>query len=263
MLKERILSALALMPLALALLYLGGWWFTALVALFGALAAYEGFAMLRHAGHHPFTWLGISMVLLLILHAAWRPYDEDLPLLLTALVLITLTRALFHASPHPATDWALTLALTLYLGLLMRYGPLLRNHPAGLQWVLAALLTTWLTDTAAYLIGLRFGHHRLAPRLSPKKSWEGAIGGWLVGVIGGASFLPWLLPGLTVIQGAALAAAVCTVAPLGDLAESMLKRQCGVKDSGHLIPGHGGALDRVDSLLFVFPTVYLFAQLWG
>ncbi len=263
MLKARVLSALVLIPPAFALLYLGGWWFTALVALFGALAAYEGFTMLRHAGYAPFTWLGISIVLILIFHGAGHPNGPDLSFVLSGLIMLSLARALVRTTPQSAIDWALTLALALYLGLLMRYGPLLRNHPLGLHWVLAALITTWITDSAAYFIGLRFGRHRLAPQLSPQKSWEGAVGGWVVGVVAGTAYLPFLVPGLTPIQAATLAAAVCTVAPIGDLAESMIKRQCGMKDSGHLIPGHGGAFDRIDSLLFVFPTVYLFATLWG
>lgn len=263
MLRERVASALVLLPLALVALYMGGWWFTALVLVFGIVATYEAFHMFRQAGYSPFTYLGIGGVVVLVGHAAWRGDTGSMTLLLAALVLLSLVRALFHESPRPATDWALTLALTVYLGFLIRFAPLLREHPHGLRWVLAALVTTWVTDSAAYFIGLSVGRHPLAPRLSPKKTWEGAIGGWMVGVIAGAVYLPWLVPGLRPLQAAVLAAAICTVAPLGDLAESMLKRQCGVKDSGRLIPGHGGALDRIDSLLFVFPTVYFFATWWS
>lgn len=263
MLRERVISALVLLPPALAALYLGGWAFTALVAFFGVAAAREAFRMVSQKGYAPFTYLGIAAVVGAIVHGMARGTASDLPLLLAALVIGSLTRALFHRSAQPATDWALTLALSLYLGGLMWFAPLLRNHTHGLRWVLAALVTTWVTDSAAYFVGLSLGRHPLAPRLSPKKTWEGAVGGWVIGVGAGTLYLPWLVPGLGLSQAALLAAAICTVAPLGDLAESMLKRQCGVKDSGQLIPGHGGALDRIDSLLFVFPTVYFFATLWS
>ncbi len=263
MLRQRVLSALVFIPPALALLYLGGWWFTALVALFGGVAAWEAFAMLRRAGHRPLARLGTGLVVLLVVQAMAAPAASITLAVLTAVVLISLTVALFHRSEQPATDWAWTLAVVMYLGLLVRYGPLLRNRPEGLRWVLAALVTTWVTDSAAYFVGLGLGRHRLAPRLSPKKTWEGAIGGWVLGVLLATGYLPWLVPSLSRGQALVLAAAICTVAPFGDLAESLLKRQCGVKDSGHWIPGHGGALDRIDSLLFVFPVVYALARVWG
>ncbi len=263
MLKERILSAVVLIPLAFALLYLGGWWFTALVVLFGILASYEAYAMLRRKGYRPFTYWGMAVVVGLVLLVARDPQERWLPHALTLVVLLTLVRALAHRTEAPATDWALTVAVALYLGGLMRYALLLREYTNGLQWVVAALLTTWITDTGAYFVGLSIGKHRMAPRLSPKKTWEGAIGGWIIGVLG-AVLVGWvLLPFLTLWQMVVLGVVVSTVAPFGDLAESMFKRQCGVKDSGNLIPGHGGALDRIDSLLFVFPVVYWLAVWWG
>ena len=261
MLKERVLSALVLIPIALALLYLGGWWFTGLVVVFGVLAAYEAYTMLRRNDHAPLTWWGMGFVAVLIVTGM---FDNDAVLftVLTAGILLTLTRALFHKAAQPATDWTLTVGVALYLGVLMRHGPLLRNRADGLWWVIVALVITWIGDSAAYFVGTAIGRHRLAPRLSPKKSWEGAIAGGVAGALTGLLLVPFVLP-LSPVQGMVLGLLIALVAVPGDLAESMFKRQCGVKDSSHLIPGHGGAFDRIDSLLFVFPVVYWFALLWG
>ncbi len=262
MLKKRVISAAILIPVAALLLYLGGWWFTTLVLLFGVLAGYEAYTMLGKNGHMPLTWWGILFIAVLILTGMVDPGGRWFFIILTAGLLLTLTRALFHATKNPATDWALTVAVALYLGVLMRHGPLLRNLEHGLEWVLMALLVTWVADSGAYFIGTAIGRHPLAPRLSPKKTWEGAVGGWVVGVLVALIVGPWLLP-ITYPQAFVLGALISAISPPGDLAESMFKRQCGVKDSGHLIPGHGGAFDRIDSLLFVFPLVYWLALLWG
>ncbi len=263
MLKERVLSAVILIPFAFVLLYLGGWWFTALVAFFGLIAGHEAYAMLRRNGHAPFEVLGLLIVLAFVILSAWAPHDRWLPYLMTASLMGTLVRALAQRTEAPATDWALTVAVAFYLGVLMHHAPLLRSRPQGLWWVVLALLLTWITDSGAFFIGTAIGRHRMAPRLSPKKTWEGTIGGWIVGVIAAMLLVPALLPDLSLVQAAVVGAVVSTLAPLGDLAESMFKRQCGVKDSGRLIPGHGGALDRIDSLLFVFPAVYWLSLAWG
>lgn len=263
MLTERVISAIILIPIAFALLYLGGWWFTALVALFGLIAGHEAYAMLRRNGYVPFEAWGLLIVLAFIVLSAWLPHDRWLPYLTAASIMGTLIRALAQRTESPATDWAITMAIAFYLGVLMHHAPLLRARPRGLWWVITALLLTWITDSGAYFIGTAAGRHRMAPRLSPKKTWEGTIGGWITGVAAALLLVPALLPNLSLLQAAVLGAVVSTLAPLGDLAESMFKRQCGVKDSGRLIPGHGGALDRIDSLLFVFPAVYWLSVIWG
>ena len=149
-----------------------------------------------------------------------------------------------------------TTAGALYLGLSLAAFVALRRQPNGLAWLMTGLLTTWITDTGAYFIGIRWGRRKLAPRLSPKKTWEGAVGGSIVGVAIGAPIAVALI-GLAWPLAAVLAAILCVLAALGDLAESMIKRQVGAKDASHLIPGHGGALDRLDSLFFVVPAAYI------
>ncbi len=263
MFKERIISAALLIPIAFVLLYLGGWWFVALVALFVGIAGHEAYAMLRRKGYTPFEMWGIGISLAFLLLSVVFPTPGWMTYFITGAVIVTLVRALAQRTEAPATDWALTLGVALYLGVLAHYAPLLRARPRGFWWVVVALGLTWITDSGAFFIGTAVGKHRMAPRLSPKKTWEGTIGGGVVGVLAAVALVPLVLPAVSVGQSALLGAAVATMAPLGDLVESMFKRQCGVKDSGHLIPGHGGALDRIDSLLFVFPTVYWFSLLWG
>ncbi|MGB8930132.1 MAG: phosphatidate cytidylyltransferase, partial [Anaeromyxobacteraceae bacterium] len=132
---------------------------------------------------------------------------------------------------------------------------------AGFGWVLMAFAVTWGNDTFAYFAGLNFGRHKLYERISPKKSWEGALGG-VAGALAGAFLVrTFLLPGLGAPTVLAVALGGSILGPLGDLSESMVKRAAGVKDSGKLIPGHGGVLDRIDALLFVAPWVYACALL--
>ena len=150
---------------------------------------------------------------------------------------------------------------TLYVGGLLVWVPLIRRHHDGLDMLLLLLAATWLGDTGAYFTGRALGRHKMARRLSPKKTWEGFIGG-LLAAMGGAMLLAWLLlPGFSLLQAASLGAVIDIAGVLGDLAESMLKRSFGVKDSGRIMPGHGGILDRIDSILFSAPALYVALQI--
>lgn len=163
--------------------------------------------------------------------------------------------------------WAgvgLTLAGALYTGGLLGYAPLLSagraggDGDSGTYWLLAVLLGTAANDTGAYFVGSAIGRHKLAPHISPGKTWEGLAGG-AAGAVIAALLLSGPL-GLTWVAGALLGLLVCAAAVTGDLCESLLKRAAGVKDSGRLIPGHGGILDRLDSILFVLVAVYVFRE---
>jgi phosphatidate cytidylyltransferase len=161
-----------------------------------------------------------------------------------------------RGAPRSGTDFVVTLGGTLYVGWLASYLIALRGIPDGEWWVLLALPTTWVSDSAAYFVGRAYGRHPMAPRLSPKKTWEGYLAGIVGGVLAGGGFgLGWgslAGPGSLVneIHGAAVGVAIGLLSTLGDLGVSMIKREVGVKDTGSLIPGHGGALDRIDSLLW-------------
>lgn len=150
----------------------------------------------------------------------------------------------------------------LYLPLLLSYIPLLRSLPFGREWIFAVLLLVMMGDSAAYFVGVRFGKRQLYPAISPKKSVEGAIGGLAGNLIGIFVAKFWFFPALQTIDCLSLGVLIGALAQLGDLFESMLKRSFGVKDSGKMIPGHGGLLDRLDSLLFAFAPVYFYALLF-
>lgn len=262
MLLTRVLTAAVLLPIVLGAIYLGGPWMAGLLTLFVGIAYYEFASLMGEEGmaRGPFA-IGMVLVVLLAWNAYWAEDALTAPLVTFAFLLSLAWQVLQRGQAAPATLWCVSMAGAVYLGWLGRYVVLLREMPQGLQWLLLALLTTWITDSAAYFIGRRFGRHRMAPRLSPRKTWEGAVGGWVVGVFGG--LVVGNLLGLGWAHGLAVGALASTVAPFGDLAVSLFKRQVGVKDTGHLLPGHGGMWDRLDSPLFVVPTVYFYALWFG
>jgi phosphatidate cytidylyltransferase len=161
------------------------------------------------------------------------------------------------------TDFAVTLSGIFYIGVLGVYFAYMRNLPNGDWWTLLTLVTVWLVDTAAYAIGTPLGRHKMTPRLSPKKSWEGYVAGLLAGTLG-APLIGGLLgrvgmpatPEFALANLAILGFAVGGLTTLGDLGESMIKRQMNVKDASQLLPGHGGILDRIDSWLWAMPIGY-------
>ncbi len=257
MLRARVMSALVLLPLAGLMVYLGGLWWFATVALVTSLAAWEFWGLMRKGGFQPHLAL-LLLVLLCQEVLAQFGLGEYLPAALTALFILTISWQLFLKDRKtPTADWALTFAMGLYLGWMGGHFLRIRALPDGLGWIALALVTTWACDTGAYFVGSWVGRHKLAPRISPKKTWEGVVAGWLaaeaVAVALGS------LVGLNAAQSLAVGLAVAVLSPLGDLSISMMKRQVGVKDSSNLIPGHGGMLDRLDSLLFIVPTVYYLA----
>lgn len=177
------------------------------------------------------------------------------------------TAELYQKAPNPINNWAFTLLAQVYLAGSFSLLNLLAATPgadeAGFRYsplfILALFLFIWLNDTGAYLIGSTFGRHRLFERISPKKSWEGFFGGLAV-ALAASQLLPLLEPGIGRLQGLGLAATVVLFGTWGDLVESLLKRTLGVKDSGHILPGHGGMLDRFDSALMAIPAAYIYME---
>ncbi|MCJ7605563.1 MAG: phosphatidate cytidylyltransferase, partial [Dehalococcoidales bacterium] len=188
-----------------------------------------------------------------------------LPLLLVSIIVLPLTLSLFLRDREGIVlKWSWTVGGILYVGWFL--GILVALHEqAGREWVFLALFCTFGSDTFAYFIGRAFGRHKLAPRISPGKTWEGTFGG-----LAGAVLVAWLFTldhGLQVFisvwQAVLLGFLVSVFGQIGDLAESLLKRTFGVKDSGSLVPGHGGVLDRIDSIVFAGVVVYLFYLIAG
>lgn len=258
MLAKRVLVVVILLPIGLAMIWLGGWAYTLMVALILGLAAREYVQIFRRGGYQP---SGVIVVAGTLALAVGRMFDqfESAPWIVSALVLVSMSFHLFayeRGRDQAGTDFAISLAGTLYFGWIGGYLISLRELPEGMWWVLLALPAVWLADSGAYFVGRAIGKHRLSPRLSPKKTWEGYFGGVLVGILGtaGLAYLWGLWSGaesaITPLNGAILGLVLSVITPLGDLGESMFKRQVGVKDSGNLLPGHGGAFDRIDTWLW-------------
>lgn len=260
MLATRVASALVFGPLLLAAGYLGGpllWLLTAVVVAIGFFELdklFSGFGWRAQPG------LGLPFALGLVgAAAAGRP--DLMPAILTSgalTAIIAPTVLPRRVSAHDAVGVVFGL---VYLGWLVTHFVLLRQLPTGRELFLLGLIGTWAFDSGSYFAGRAFGRRKLAPLVSPGKTVEGLVGGLILGGV----VITWLGRAwlhLAWVPGLALAAAVMAAAQLGDLAESALKRRAGVKDSGTLIPGHGGVLDRFDSLLAVLPVVYYLAYLW-
>ncbi len=280
-LGPRVLSAVLLLPLVILLI----WWNYAAVAItVGALSmvgVLELYAAFRAGGYLPRRTVGVSATLLMVIGLAASQSSFGFELLGPALTIAIIGTMVYdlrrHREPAALASWALTLAGALYVGWLFAHYILLRGistpglRPAplgalaiepGAAWIYAVLTITFLQDTFAYFAGRLFGRHRMAPELSPKKTWEGFAGG-MGGAIAGACIATYLL-GLPIsyLAAAVLGIVGGIIGPLGDLAESSIKRQVGIKDAGRLIPGHGGLLDRIDSVLFTGPVLYYLIQLF-
>jgi phosphatidate cytidylyltransferase len=254
---KRVIVAVILLPIGVAAIYAGGWAYTGLIALVLGIAAYEFCALFQASGLRPSILLASGGTLAIVGGRAFYGFDEAAGVL-SLTILLALAYHLVdyeRGRDRAATDFAATVAAILYIGWLGAYLVSLRELPEGAWWVLTVLPAVWLADSAAYMVGARLGKHKLTRRLSPNKSWEGYLAGILISIPGTMSLtLLWRALGageiVTPLRGAALAAVLATFTILGDLGESMIKRQVGAKDSGHLLPGHGGVFDRIDSWLW-------------
>lgn len=257
MLRTRVISAAVLLAIVAIPLILGGLPFLGLIAAIGLLATYEFATLFRKGGHAPMLFAAGILALAFIAQAQW-PAILPLAPLLTIAVVGTLLASLWNQSDRPASDWTLTLAGALYVGWLLNHFVRLRAEELGLYWLLLGAIAIWTADATAYFAGRAFGKHPWWPRHSPKKTWEGYLTGaaaaTAVTALLGVIFLQ-----LSPLEGASLGLLIGLAAPLGDLAESMLKREAGAKDSSNFIPGHGGFLDRIDSLLITIPIVFYWA----
>ena len=292
--KRRVIAGLiALVPVLLALWY-GGLWWVLLLTFFTSLGVYEYYVLIERSGYKPARWYGFAWALALLL-SFWSFVPIEPVLVLTFGFIIIFIRILLSqqgspphedsgssdspgtSDPHkseteaaaqaqahkPFRNWALTVAGASYLGMMMGQALALRLLPNGLYWMLLGLGITMINDSAAYFVGVTLGRNRILPELSPKKSWEGTVGGWIAATLTGAAVAFWSPLDLAVWLGTLIGLVGGILALFGDLAISMLKRQIGVKDSGVFLPGHGGFLDRLDSIMFVLPFVFQMALLLG
>jgi len=267
-LRLRIVSGLLFVPLLILLARAGGLAFTAFVGLQVFLGLGEFYRMMRGKGLHPGTWLGTLASLALLL-ACYRPHRLPADLLAAGLVLLLLALSLRRPDrPRQIESLAVTLFGVLYVGWLSAHLVLLRELPwtagtdyaEGASYVLLAFFVTWSCDTGAYLFGRLFGRVRPWARISPRKSLEGSIGGLASAMAAAWIARAWFAPYLSAADALVLGAAVGLFGQIGDLVESLLKRDAQHGDSSDIIPGHGGILDRFDSLYFAAPVVYYYLR---
>jgi phosphatidate cytidylyltransferase len=260
MLRTRVISAAILLVLLAPVVWWGGTVFTLGVTLVGALAAWEMTGLMRATGGGDRREVLFALAVGLPATALWDGSLALVPPFLTFVILVSLSGELWRSGGGDALrHWGLSVAGGLYIGLLLAHFPAVRLAANGLAWLLVALACTWVCDSAAYMVGTWVGRHPFASHISPHKTWEGTIAGILAALLTGWVIVP--LMGVAMWQAPLIGMTLGVAAVVGDLVESFIKRQAGVKDSGRIIPGHGGVLDRIDSLLFTIPCTYYLSLL--
>lgn len=262
MLRTRLLTAAILIPPVVLLIYWGDLPFLGLMVLLLTAAEVEFFYLGTQTDFDLAIIFGVGLVWLFLLDAQFATRG----LLQPGLAIILLSSLVWQLTRHqcPLADWALTIASGLYIGLCGSRLILLRALPDGLRWMLTVIPAILIADTGAYIIGSRWGRRKLAPALSFGKTWEGYAGGVLVsGPTTALLAHLWQIGAgskttVTAMHGLIIGVLIASIAPLGDLVVSMIKRQVGAKDSGALFPGHGGALDRMDSILWAAVIGYYY-----
>ena len=276
-LASRLTVAAIGIPVAVMIIYWGGWYLGAMMAVVSGLSAGEYYSMAARRGSEPLRWVGVPLAMLLPVFATAHPTYHDFSqvaftlLLVASLLAGALVIWLRWPDGRPLAAAAITVGGAIYTGGTLSFWILLRALPEqsslaataydGAVLLIFPIWVTWLGDSFAYGLGTGFGKRKLIESVSPKKTVLGSLGGLGGSVLVGALY-SWLwlssVPvfGLSLIGAAGVSALIAPVGQVGDLAESVIKREAGVKDSGNLLPGHGGALDRLDALYFTVPFTY-------
>lgn len=269
MLKKRVFSAAVFVPLILVFAYLGGIFSDIFFLAALIIAAIELCRLLRGMGYYvsqPLIIGGVAaLVIMRIIFPNFEYSDVVVVFLIVASAILSLVRY-EHGDVQASLTFALHLAATLYLGWLGGYFVSLAHLPRGNWWLMITMIIIWFADMGAYFIGKRFGRHKITPRLSPNKSWEGYLAGIAFGVFIGL-VLSQLLSrtrlflGLSPVHSIMLSVLISAITIFGDVFISMLKRVAGLKDSGRMIPGHGGMLDRFDTWIWAVTIAFYFLKL--
>ncbi|HAF49148.1 MAG TPA: hypothetical protein DCL08_07925 [Anaerolineaceae bacterium] len=271
MLSQRVKAALIFVPLVLILIYIGGWVFNLFITGLLLLAAYEFVRLFNQMGYHP-SFLVASLGILLIIIQRWFFEVQHLSIFLSFFLFFVVVAALIEyerGKTDAAFNLAINLMVSFYLGWVGSHFILIRALPEGLGWLLTALPATWIADSGAYFIGRWIGKQKMTPRLSPGKTWAGLLGGIIAGSLSGLLLLLlWRAVGLLAVdtplwQGLVMGFVVSILSPAGDLFISLFKRTAGVKDTGNIIPGHGGILDRIDTWIWAGMLGYYLVLLFN
>jgi len=268
----RVISAIVGVPILMAAVWAGLPWFSLLVAIFAALGTMEFYKIAERREAQPAVLLGIAWSLSFVISGHKDGWPTPWVAIGGAALswcwhsLSCVVRLPFlgpgvaegRGFKNVVSDWGYTTAGAIYLGWTLSLFLILREQANGLEWVLLVLLGTFATDTGAFLVGITIGRRAMVPRVSPGKTWEGAIGGFTIGAGTAVAVAIWLNLPISIFQSIVLGALIGVSAQVGDLIESVVKRASNMKDSGNLIPGHGGIMDRLDSVVLVIVVVYHF-----
>lgn len=261
--RLRLITASVALPILAILVFWGGWLFSLGIAVVAAVAVIEICNMARNRGFYPISIVSVFSVVLIVGIGYFLSQDPffifPVPVILAAGSLAYLTWIFARKNPVSwISNLGVTLACSSYVGCFMFYAPILRGIDQGTLWMLVTLTITFAVDTGALYSGKVFGKNLMVPSISPSKTWEGAVAGFIISIV----LTPMLVLYLDLTDSLSLALGlgflIGIVGQLGDLSESKLKRVAGFKDSGVLMPGHGGVLDRLDSVVFNLALVYYF-----
>jgi phosphatidate cytidylyltransferase len=266
---KRVLVSLIGIPVILIASYLGGYYFFSFVVIISLLSFYEFSLLVKHKGANVNLFLGGLIILILLLNQFINFVDLFAIILLSSLALLTFE--LFRNKGSAIFNLGSTFLGIYYIGIFSAslislrefYSNDIYAENLGAYFIISIFASIWVGDSAAYYGGINFGRHKLFPRVSPKKSWEGAIFGFIFSV--GAMILAKILVlnSLSWMNVLIIGIIIGTIGQIGDLVESLIKRDSKVKDSSSLIPGHGGFFDRFDSLLFSAPAIWIYLNYFG
>lgn len=261
--KQRVITAIIALILFIPIVLLGGIWMDLLIVAFAAVGISEIFLMKKQ------ILVSVNFLLALLATIIWavpNSFIKSMPFHWTkygiyfGLIMLMLAWTVLSKNKTTFDDVGAYTLGSLYIGTGFHYMASIRNSSNGLALLCYIFVVVWLTDTGAYMIGRKIGKHKLWPVISPNKTWEGSLGGTLCAVICAAIYTCFVKVGQPQLEMIGFALILSIIGQMGDLVESAYKRYYGVKDSGKILPGHGGILDRFDSMLFVLPV---FAALLG
>jgi len=262
--KTRVLTAIVALLIVLPPIIWGGYWGLAVLVAVGVLIGVAEFSHFIRKERRTSLLLGEMLAALAFYWAILLRADQAIFILALLLLVLFVQHLLtFKTIEEAGAGLTGSVASLLYVPLLMAFLPLIRRTELdGLNWLFFIMLITWAGDTGAYLAGRTFGKHKLYPEVSPKKTFEGVLGGIVLAIVAAFGARGTFFPNLTILECLLLAPLLDVAGVAGDLVESLLKRSAGVKDSGKIFPGHGGILDRLDSLLFSAPLVFMYLLWW-
>jgi phosphatidate cytidylyltransferase len=265
--STRVITGAVLIPLLLAVVwFLPHIYFRGLIAFAAAVGRQDFYRMAWSGGARPLAPLGMVLGSVLVMGDFYGTRilpGEGLAAYAALCIIAVLTARLFSSQPVGGAfnDIAVTVTGIFYVALLFGFQPAIHAGFRGKQWLLFLYLVIWASDTGAYYVGTAFGRHRLYEKISPKKSIEGLLGGTAAAMVAALLCSFWVVRVLGAVEAVVLGAVLALVGTAGDLAESLIKRSAGVKDSGSIMPGHGGILDRMDSLMFAAPVLYFYLRM--